>query len=99
MPKRKEKDRHIDTLQINSPPYRKSGYADHPFIVLPETKLSIRYIPVWARYSPPNMKGQRERGGKVKEEHYEEASRSDSMLTSESGNLAATAVMASLASL
>ena len=23
----------------------------HPFIVLPETKFSIRYIPVWARYS------------------------------------------------
>jgi hypothetical protein len=25
---------------------------DDPFIVLPETKFSIRYIPVWARYSP-----------------------------------------------
>ena len=25
---------------------------DHPFIVLTETKFSIRYIPVWARYSP-----------------------------------------------
>ena len=25
---------------------------DPPFIVLTETKFSIRYIPVWARYSP-----------------------------------------------
>ena len=25
---------------------------DDPFIVLTETKFSIRYIPVWARYSP-----------------------------------------------
>ncbi len=25
---------------------------DHPFIVLTETKFSLRYIPVWARYSP-----------------------------------------------
>jgi hypothetical protein len=25
---------------------------DHPFIVLTETKFSIRYIPVWAWYSP-----------------------------------------------
>jgi hypothetical protein len=25
---------------------------DDPFIVLTETKSSIRYIPVWARYSP-----------------------------------------------
>jgi hypothetical protein len=27
-------------------------HDDHPFIVLTETKFSIRYIPVWARYSP-----------------------------------------------
>jgi len=26
--------------------------VDDPFIVLTETKFSIRYIPVWARYSP-----------------------------------------------
>jgi len=25
---------------------------DHPFIVLTETKFSLRCIPVWARYSP-----------------------------------------------
>ena len=25
---------------------------DDPFIVLTETKFRIRYIPVWARYSP-----------------------------------------------
>ena len=24
---------------------------DDPFLVLPETKFSVRYIPVWARYS------------------------------------------------
>ena len=28
------------------------GVDDDPFIVLTETKFSIRYIPVWARYSP-----------------------------------------------
>jgi hypothetical protein len=27
-------------------------YDDDPFIVLTETKFSIRYIPVWDRYSP-----------------------------------------------
>ena len=27
-------------------------HDDDPFIVLTETKFSIRYIPVWARYSP-----------------------------------------------
>ena len=27
-------------------------YDDDPFIVLTETKFNIRYIPVWARYSP-----------------------------------------------
>ena len=31
---------------------RKPSTDDHPFIVLTETKFSIRYIPVWARYSP-----------------------------------------------
>jgi hypothetical protein len=30
----------------------KQADDDDPFIVLTETKFSIRYIPVWARYSP-----------------------------------------------
>ena len=34
-----------------SPSHLDAG-DDDPFIVLPETKFSIRYIPVWARYSP-----------------------------------------------
>jgi hypothetical protein len=28
------------------------GDDDHPFIVLTETKFSLRCIPVWVRYSP-----------------------------------------------
>ena len=41
----------------------------------------------------PKKTGQGERGGKVREEHHEETSRSESTLTSESGNLAATAAI------
>ena len=39
---------------LHSRSFRASGSAndDDPFIVLTETKFSIRYIPVWARYSP-----------------------------------------------
>ena len=37
-------------------PWRELGgvsvYDDHPFIVLTETKFSLRCIPVWVRYSP-----------------------------------------------
>ena len=48
-------DRHMKLLTIE----KKSRLGtlwdqedDDPFIVLTETKFSIRYIPVWARYSP-----------------------------------------------
>jgi len=42
-------------LQLRVPPlpyYDGNEEDDHPFIVLTETKFSLRCIPVWARYSP-----------------------------------------------
>ena len=51
-----KEDRHMKLLTVIQ---RESSLGtlwdqedDDPFIVLTETKFSIRYIPVWARYSP-----------------------------------------------
>ena len=38
-------------VRTGSGPLLMRGDDDDPFIVLTETKFSIRYIPVWARYS------------------------------------------------
>jgi hypothetical protein len=44
--------RHLSRPLAAISTYANRPDIDDPFIVLTETKFSIRYIPVWARYSP-----------------------------------------------